>query len=112
MTEMQKKYYDKRGPILVKNLQNRHFEAYYCSTREEALEKALSLIPKDATVGWGGTVTCQQIGLMDAVRAGGYRPIDRDAAKTPEERRKPCAGACWWIPSSPAPTQFPWTARW
>ena len=93
MTEMQKKYYDKRGLVLAKNLQARHFEAYYCSTKEEALEKALSLIPADATVGWGGTVTCQQIGLLDAVRAGEYRPVDRDAAKTPQEREealRPC----------------------
>ena len=86
MTEMQKKYYDTRGAVLVRNLNNRHFEAYYCSTKEEALEKALSLIPKGSSVGWGGTVTCQQIGLLDAVRAGEYRAIDRDACKTPEER--------------------------
>lgn len=88
MTEMQKKYYDKRGPVLVKNLKSRHFEAYYCSTKEEALEKALSLIPQDATVGWGGSVTCQQLGLLDAVRAGEYRVIDRDTAKTPQEREE------------------------
>ena len=70
MTEMQKKYYDKRGATLVKNLESRHFPAYYCSTKEEALEKALSLIPAGSSVSWGGTVTCQQIGLLDAVRAG------------------------------------------
>ncbi len=86
MTPMQKMYYDKRGPILVKNLQSRHFEAYYCSTKEEALQKALELIPKGSTVGWGGSVTCQQLGLLDAVRAGEYQPIDRDACKTPQER--------------------------
>ena len=34
-------YYAKRGEILVKNLQSRHFEAYYCATRQEALAKAL-----------------------------------------------------------------------
>ena len=88
MTEMQKMYYDKRGAVLVKHLQSRHFEAYYCSTKEEALEKALSLIPQNATVGWGGSVTCQQLGLLDAVRAGEYRPVDRDAAKTPEQREE------------------------
>lgn len=88
MTDMQKMYYDKRGAILVKNLKSRHFDAYYCSTKEEALEKALSLIPENATVGWGGSVTCQQMGLLDAVRAGEYRAIDRDAAKTPEEREE------------------------
>ena len=88
MTEMQKMYYDKRGAILVKNLKSRHFDAYYCSTKEEALEKALSLIPENDTVGWGGTVTCQQIGLLDAVRAGNFRPIDRETAQTPQEREQ------------------------
>lgn len=88
MTEMKKKYYDKRGAILVKNLQSRHFEAYYCSTKEEALEKALSLIPQNATVGWGGSMTCQQIGLLEAIRAGEYRVFDRDTCKTAEEREE------------------------
>ena len=86
MTEMQKMYYDKRGAILVKNLKSRHFDAYYCSTKEEALEKALSLIPAGASVGWGGCVSCQQIGLLDAVRAGDYKALDRDKCNTPEER--------------------------
>ena len=88
MTEMQKKYYNKRGALLVKNLKNRHFDAYYCETKEEALELALSLIPQGDTVGWGGTVTCQQIGLLDAVRNGNFRAIDRDACTTMEEREE------------------------
>lgn len=86
MNEMKKQYYAKRGAILVNNLKSRHFDAYYCETKEEALRKALSLIPEGDRVGWGGSVTCQQIGLMDAVRAGNFRAIDRDACKTPEER--------------------------
>ena len=86
MTEMQKKYYDKRGELLVKNLKSRHFDAYYCPTRQVALEKAMELIPVGATVCWGGALSAQQIGLMDAVRAGQYRVIDRDACKTPQER--------------------------
>ena len=85
MTEYQKKYYQKRGAILVKNLQNRHFEAYYCDNREEALQKALSLIPEGASVGWGGALSAKQIGLMDAVNAGPYRAIDRDKCATQEE---------------------------
>ena len=28
--------------MLVKNLQSRHFEAYYCANKEEALAKALA----------------------------------------------------------------------
>ena len=86
MTDPRKKYFDKRGPILVKNLESRHFEAYYCETKEKALEKALELIPKGATVGWGGAMSAQQIGLMDALNAGDYRAIDRDKCPTQEEK--------------------------
>lgn len=86
MNQMQKMYYEKRGKVLVKNLQSRHFDAYYCATKEEALEKALSLIPAGSSVGWGGSVTCQQIGLLDAVRAGEYKALDREVCNSPEER--------------------------
>ena len=81
-------FYQKRGQILVKNLQSRRFEAYYCDTKEEALAKALALIPKGASVGWGGALSAQQIGLMEAVSSPDYRAIDRDKAKSPEAREQ------------------------
>ena len=81
-------YYAKRGEVLVKNLKNRHFEAFYCETKEDALKKALELISGDALVGWGGAMSAQQIGLMDALRAGGYRLIDRDKCETQEAREQ------------------------
>lgn len=86
MADVKKMYYENRGKILVKNLKSRHFDAYYCATREEALEKALELIPEGSTVGWGGAMSCQQIGLMDALKQGNYRAMDRDLAETPQER--------------------------
>lgn len=86
MTEMHKKYYEKRGEILVRNLRSRHFDAYYCASKEEALEKALELIPKGASVGWGGVMSAAQIGLLDAVRQGDYRAIDRERCTTQEDK--------------------------
>ena len=86
--EPMKKFYNKRGEVLVKNLQNRHFEAYYCETKALALEKALELIPKCSSVGWGGALSAQQIGLIDAIKSGDYVAIDRDKAANPEERKK------------------------
>ena len=81
-------YYEKRGQILVKNLRSRHFEAYYCANKKEALNKALELIPEGASVGWGGAMSCEQIGLMKALHAGNYRPLDRSLAQSPEEREQ------------------------
>ena len=86
MTEQTKKYYEKRAQVLIKNLKSRHFDAFYCPDAASALEMALELIPEGASVGWGGALSAQQIGLIDAVKKGNYAAIDRDAAKTPEER--------------------------
>ena len=79
-------YYEKRGKMLVKNLQSRHFDAVYCATKEEALKAALQWIPEGATVGWGGAMSAQQIGLIEAVKNGSYEALDRDACTTPEAR--------------------------
>lgn len=87
MSDSKQIYYDKRGRLLVNNLTKRHFEAYYCKTKAQALEKALELIPEGAKVGWGGAMSAQQIGLMDAVRSGNYIAINRDKCKTPEEKQ-------------------------
>lgn len=81
-------YYEKRGQILIQNLKKRHFDAHYCATREEALNKALELIPEGSLVGWGGARSAQEIGLMDALNQGNYRTIDRDKMKTPEEKQQ------------------------
>ncbi|MBE6986679.1 MAG: lactate utilization protein [Ruminococcaceae bacterium] len=79
-------YYEKRGQILVKNLQSRHFEACYCKNKEQALEKALEWIPEGATVGWGGAQSCHEIGLIQALNSGNYRALDRDKCRTEEEK--------------------------
>lgn len=88
MIDVKEQYYAKRGEILVKNLISRHFEAYYCATKEEALAKAMSLIPEGAVVSWGGSQTAQQMGLIDAVQNGNFRAIDRFAGTTPEEKER------------------------
>ena len=88
MENAAKLFNEKRGSLLVKNLKSHYFDAYYCATREEALEKALELIPEGSTVGWGGAYSAQQIGLLDAMNNGRYNALDRDKASTPEERNR------------------------
>ena len=88
MTQMKKAYFEKRGQILVKNLRNRYFDAWYCDTKEDALAKVLELIPEGAKIGWGGVLSAQQIGLFDALRSGNYDLLDRDLCKTQEEREQ------------------------
>lgn len=80
--------------MLVKHLENRHFEAYYCENSEQALKKALELIPQGASVGWGGAMSAQQIGLMDAIRTGDYVALDRESCTTRDEKER-IARACF-----------------
>ena len=88
MTAPKQMYYEKRGQILVQNLRSRHFDACYCATAQEALEQALAWIPEGASVSWGGAMSAQQIGLMDALHSESYRTLDREACKTPEEMKQ------------------------
>ena len=73
------------GKSVVTKLENRHFEAYYCPTAKEALEKAVSLVPEKSSVSWGGSMTIRNMGLTKAFHDGDFEVIDRDLAKSPEE---------------------------
>ena len=81
-----KKQYDKSGPNVVKAMKKRNFDAYYCSTAEEAVEKVLELIPAEDVVSWGGVATVDELGIKDRLRQRGQPVIDRDTARTPDER--------------------------
>ena len=96
---------DVLGPRVVKALESRNMEAYYVKTKEDALEKALELIPEGSQVSWGGTMSAQEIGLTDALKKGAYEALDRDAAATFEEKEVIAHQALncdWFIGSSNA----------
>ena len=44
--------YDKKGPVIAKTFEKRGFEATYCPSKEEALQKAISYIPSNHVVSW------------------------------------------------------------
>ncbi|MBR3098413.1 MAG: lactate utilization protein [Clostridia bacterium] len=72
----------KRNELLaqtvIRGLQSRNMSGYYAANKEEALAKALELIPKGATVTMGGGMSVHEIGLTDALKQGDYHFIDRD----------------------------------
>ena len=102
----------KRNELLaatvIKGLESRNMKGYYAATKEEALQKALELIPRGSSVSWGGSMSIQEIGLKQAVIEGDYRVYNRDAAQTPEEKRKielAVYDADYFLTSSNAVTQ-------
>lgn len=77
------------APRLIKNLEERQFEACYCATTGEAVEKVLSLITEESTVSWGGSMTLRETGLLDALyKKSEISLIDRDTGANQEERRE------------------------
>jgi len=65
---------------VIKGLKSRRMNGYYAANREEALAKALELIPEGSTINMGGCMSAREIGLFDAVKAGNYNFVDRDDA--------------------------------
>ena len=76
------------GEKIVKELTSRNMEAYYTNSKEEALKKALELIPEGSSISWGGSMSINEIGLKDAVCQGNYQVYNRDTAATPEIKRE------------------------
>lgn len=93
---------------VIAALKRRHMNGYYAETAEEALHLALSLIPEGSTVGWGGSMSIEEIGLKAALKARHYRVIDRDAAANAEERKaleRQCFSADFYLMSTNAITE-------
>ena len=87
---------DKLGERLVKNLERRHFEAYYCSTSAEAVDRVQSLIPDGSSVTWGGSMTIRDIGLTRVLHDRAALTVyDRDLAGSPDEAQEIYRKAFW-----------------
>ena len=74
------------APHIIKALESRNHDAYYAESAEAALAKALELIPEGSSIGWGGSMTTEAIGLNDAIKNGNYKALDRDAVTDMDER--------------------------
>lgn len=72
----------KRNELLaekvIKGLESRNMTGYYAKDKEEAVKKALELIPEESTVTMGGGMSVHEIGLVDVLKKGNYSFIDRD----------------------------------
>ena len=64
---------------MIKNLNRRNMEAFYCPTAKEAVKKVSELIADGSTVTWGGSMTVRDLGIPDMLRhRGTLEVLDRD----------------------------------
>ncbi|MBP3232979.1 MAG: lactate utilization protein [Eubacterium sp.] len=72
----------KRNELLakkvIKGLESRNMSGYYAATKEEAVKKALELIPEGSSITMGGAMSAREIGLVDVLKSDKYDFIDRD----------------------------------
>lgn len=80
--------YETLAKTMIKNFEKRNIEAFYCPTKEDAVKLATDIMKDGGTVGMGGSATVREAGLVDAIQnTPSLRFIDRDVAKTPEEKK-------------------------
>ena len=66
---------------MIKNLNRRNMEVFYCPTGEEAVKKVSELIADGSTVTWGGSMTVRDLGIPDVLREREtLEVLDRDLA--------------------------------
>lgn len=69
---------EKLAQKVIKGLESRNMSGYYAASKEEALQKALELIPEGSTVTMGGAMSTFEIGLVDTLMNGNYDFLDRN----------------------------------
>jgi len=62
---------DDEKKLLIKHLKQRNMNGYYVDDKSAGVKKALELIPSGSTVGFGGSVTLEQCGILDILRERG-----------------------------------------
>ena len=79
---------ERLAQTIIKNLQRRHIEGFYCPTAEEAVKKVSELIADGSSVTWGGTMTVRDLGIPEVLKKRGtLEVLDRDLVETKEEKQ-------------------------
>ena len=74
-----------KAQAVIKGINSRNMHGYFAETKEDALKLALELIPEGSSIGYGGCMSADQIGLKEALLCEKYNLIRREEATTPQE---------------------------
>lgn len=80
--------FSRQAETIIKNLKKRNMEGFYFDSAAACTEAILADIPKGSVIGWGGSESIKECGLLEAIQRDDYELIDRSAARTPEESRQ------------------------
>ena len=99
----------KRNELLakkvIKGLESRNMTGYYSADKEDALKKVLELIPEGSSVTMGGSMSANEIGLVEAVKSDKYKFIDRYTAADKHAAELEAYNADFYLASANAITE-------
>jgi len=84
LTESYRWYKEKLAQETIESLEKNNISACYVDTAEDACSKVISLIPQGSKVGYGGSLTLEQLGIIEVLRKGSYDFIDRNIPEISE----------------------------
>lgn len=77
--------YENQGKTIIKALAKRNMTGHYFHTSLEAVGFINSIIAEQSTVSWGGSMTLNEIGLLERLQQRDLNLLDRSKAKTADE---------------------------
>ncbi|MBQ1489181.1 MAG: lactate utilization protein [Lachnospiraceae bacterium] len=99
----------KRNELLaqkvIKGLESRNMTGLYAKDKEEALQIALSLIPKGSSITMGGAMSAHEIGLVEALKTDEYNFVDRDKSEDKRAAMLAAYDADFFLSSANAMTE-------
>ena len=88
MEQWEQWYREKQVDRTLEALKKNRFDVFFVPDRKAALDEVMKRIPDGATVSLGGSVTLDQIGVVEALKNRKITPVWPSVqAKTPEELR-------------------------
>jgi hypothetical protein len=92
---------------LLNSLQKRGFKAYFANNRDEIFSIVKNLIPKESTIGFGGSMTVEELGLPQFFDNNGYNTLHYKVRSDYDypTLSKMATSADWMVTSSNAITE-------
>lgn len=79
-------FYENQAASIIKKLNSRKMEGYYCPDVESAKKKMVELVGEGKkSIAYGGSMTIDENGFKDSLTAAGHELVIRENYKTPEE---------------------------
>ncbi|MGA2775593.1 MAG: lactate utilization protein [Candidatus Omnitrophota bacterium] len=97
---------DKKIDALIENWKKKNIEAFFCANKDDVLAKLLELIPLFASVGFSGSQTLEQLGLVEKLEKRGnqtFNPYKNGLSKDESlKARREGVGADFYLASANA----------